>query len=224
MKSDYNDDCSGERDKQREEERREAEVSAVVNGLGVDRETTFPISPSRDNTAKPASWLRDPSKEKLPSQDPFVDPGTEAPISKLEEATPISEKDEPVIETAKAVRLSAASMSPPASPIEQLQPPPNMDMLTHLKTSSTPSIPEQGEPEHRGSDTSGQFSRDWKQIFRRSATRQAKRDSAERPQVGPIPFTNTSRGLSSATAVAASTVCTIISSSLWDFDADAVDL
>ena len=180
-------------DKQREEERREAEASAVVNGLGVNSETTSPISPSRDHTTKPASWLRDPSKEKLPSQDPFIDPGTEAPISKLEEATPISEKDEPVIGTAKAVRLSAASMSPPASPIEQLQPPPSMDMLTHLNTSSTPSIPEQGELENRGSDTSGHFSRDWKQIFRRSATRQAKRDSAERLQAGPIPFTNTSR-------------------------------
>ena len=179
-------------DKQRAEEQRE--VEAEVDGHRHTSETTSPFGPNRrESKGTPASWLRDPSREQLPTQDPFTDPATGGAISKFEETTPISEKDEPVLETAKAVRLSSASMSPPASPVHALQPPPSLGMLNQISSGSTPSIAEQLEPEHRGSDTSGQFSRDWKQIFRRSATRQAKRDSADRTQVVPLSFTNTSR-------------------------------
>lgn len=179
-------------DKQRAEEQREAEEE--VNGQGLTSKTVSPVGPSkRESKGTPASWLRDPSKEQLSTPDPFMDPATGVATSKFEEATPISEKDEPVLETAKAVRLSSASMSPPASPVQALQPPPSLGMLNQLASGSTPSIAEQLEPEHRGSDTSGHTSRDWKQIFRRSATRQAKRDSADRAQPAPLAFTNTSR-------------------------------
>ena len=90
------------------------------------RAATPPRSPddegARDDMQSPSSWLQGPSKSTsrealpTPTQDPFQDPAAEA---RRDAGTPSdrgSERESPVIETAKAVRLSSASLSPPISP------------------------------------------------------------------------------------------------------------
>ena len=177
-------------EKQRAEE---GEVAArnVDSGLGISNDCAPQPEASREKQIKtPDSWLHDPSREILP-RNPFTDPVVGGSTSHLEEATPVEEPDEPVVATAKAVRLSSASMSPPASPILPLQAPPSMSQLAELASRSTPSIPEQTELEPRESDTSTRLASNWAALFRRSGTR-AKRASADRART-PSEFSNTSR-------------------------------
>ncbi len=150
-------------------------------------------APAREEgTRTPESWLKDPSRDHLPVGDPFHDTIAGGSMSHLEAATP-DERDDPVLETAKAVRLSQASISPPTSPTRQLHEPSNLSQFSELAPSPTPDIAEQKEIDHRrDSDTSARFSSNWKSIFRRSDTK-AKRDSADRGRVTPSEFSNTSR-------------------------------
>jgi len=175
----------------------EAEEAAKADepdvGLGIAGPSTTQPETSREEEAKtPESWLQDPSRERLPV-DPFTDPVAGANTTHLEEPTPTDEHEteEPVLETAKAVRLSSASMSPPASPSLPLQTPPNMSQLADLARRSTPSIPELVETERRNSDTSTRLAASWTKIFRRSDAR-AKRTSGDRGRA-PSEFSNTSR-------------------------------
>ena len=147
---------------------------------------------NRDAARSPESWLEDPSKEHLPMSDPFVDP---LPEAHLEEPTP-EEKDEAVIETAKAVRLSAAGLSPPTSPVLQKRSPgpSHLSTLSDLAYRSSPGQekpdPPLPQPEvRRGSDHGGRIVGSWTSIFRRSGTK-AKRDSG---RITPSEFSNTSR-------------------------------
>ena len=149
--------------------------------------------PEREHSPKtPESWLKDPSREHLESGDPFHDPIAGPGTSHLEAPTPIDERDEPVVQTAKAVRLSQASLSPPTSPTPQAQEPSTFSQIAFLASRSTPDIPERGEAERRDSDTSARLSSNWKTIFRRSGTR-ADRHSADRGRTTPSEFSNTSR-------------------------------
>lgn len=182
-------------EKQRAED--EAEVAAKVDGsdvgLGIAGPSmTQPRTNREEATETPESWLQDPSRDRLPL-DPFTDAVAGGSTTHLEEPTPTDEQEpeEPVLETAKAVRLSSASMSPPASPSLPLQAPPNMSQLADLASRSTPSIPELADTERRGSDTSTRLAMSWTKIFRRSDTR-AKRTSGDRGRA-PSEFSNTSR-------------------------------
>lgn len=182
-------------EKQRAED--EAEAAAKADepdyGLGIaGPSTTQPRTSRGEETKTPESWLQDPSRERLPL-DPFTDPVAGGSTTHLEEPTPTDEHEpeEPVLETAKAVRLSSASMSPPASPSLPLQAPPNMSQLAELAGRSTPSIPELAETERRDSDTSTRLAISWTKIFRRSDTR-GKRTSGDRGRA-PSEFSNTSR-------------------------------
>ena len=153
--------------------------------------------PTREQAVKtPDSWLKDPSKEHLLNEDPFHDPIAGASRSHLEGPTPEPNehgRDEPILETAKAVRLSSASMSPPTSPIRQIQEPSNFPRFSELASSSVPDIPEIIDPDfRRDSDTSTRFASSWKSIFRRSDTR-AKRNSSDQERATPSEFSNTSR-------------------------------
>ena len=156
-----------------------------------------PARASREAAASPSSWLQDPSKEDLPSPnvDPFVDPMSE---SRLDLGTP-SEKDEPVIETAKAVRLSSASMSPPLQPDQAhgsvaanlVDPPPSVPE----QESNTPSTVEPQRPEKllppepwRVSDSSSRKAASWTSFFRRG-----RKDSFGSEKKQPTEFSNTSR-------------------------------
>lgn len=176
-------------DKQRAEEGETTHWDAE-DGLGISQTYASQPETSREQqTETPESWLHDPSREQI-NRNPFGEPENGG-TTHLEEPTPTDYAEEPVLETAKAVRLSTASMSPPASPTLPLQAPPSMSHLAELASRSTPSIPEQGEPDRRGSDTSARLASNWTAIFKRSGTR-AKRSSADRART-PSEFSNTSR-------------------------------
>ncbi|MCJ1477648.1 hypothetical protein MMC13_006321 [Lambiella insularis] len=146
----------------------------------------------RDKAKSPESWLDDASRENVPVENPFDDRIGDA---HLEEATP-EEKEEPVIEMAKAVRLSAASMSPPTSPIRatHARGPSNLSTLNDMAARSTPDVAEKLHPDdaRRDSDTSARLAGSWTSIFRRSGTR-GTRSSSDRGRATPSEFSNTSR-------------------------------
>lgn len=140
----------------------------------------------------PESRPYDRSGERLPLGSPFNDPIPERPPSHVDSPTPGEEVDEPVLETAKAVRLSQASMSPPISPANQLHGPPSLSHLSEVASRSTSDIRERREMDRRDSDNSSRVSSHWTSIFRRSGTR-AKRESTDRGRAAPSEFSNTSR-------------------------------
>ncbi|MCJ1394558.1 hypothetical protein MMC18_007437 [Xylographa bjoerkii] len=145
----------------------------------------------REEAKSPDSWLDNASRENEVMENPFDD---RMGGSHLEPPTP-EEKDEPVIETAQVVRLSAASMSPPTSPIRaHARGPSNLSTLDDLASRSTPDVAEKLHPEdaRRGSDTSARLAGSWTSFFRRSGTRGA-RNSSERGRATPSEFSNTSR-------------------------------
>jgi hypothetical protein len=196
-------------EKQREREAREEEAAAGASehrheeediGLGIGGAATAPKlpetlqEPSREQAVKtPESWLKDPSREHLPVEDPFHDPVVGASTSHLEAPTPNDERDEPFLGTAKEVRLSQASMSPPTSPTRHLHEPSNLSQFSELAQSNTSDIPGMSGPDQRrDSDTSARFSTNWRSIFRRSDTR-AKRGSMDKGRATPSEFSNTSR-------------------------------
>lgn len=151
--------------------------------------------PGREQAVKtPESWLKDPSREHLPITDPFHDPVVGASTSHLEAPTPEpDDRDDAVLATAKAVRLSPASRSPPTSPTRHIQEPSNLSQFSELAPADTPDIPEPLDPDHRrDSDNSTRFSTSWRNIFRRSDTK-AKRDSTDRGRVAPSEFSNASK-------------------------------
>ncbi|MCJ1481541.1 hypothetical protein MMC06_001700 [Schaereria dolodes] len=154
-----------------------------------------PIGQIREETATSnETWLHDSSRERLPLKDPFEDSAIDHETSHLEEATPVDEHDDPVIETAKAVRLSQASMSPPSSPRQQTQVPSTLSTLSNIASRSTPEIPERMELDntHRDSDSSARLASNWTSFFKRGGTR-GKRSSADRGRTTPSEFSNTSR-------------------------------
>ena len=155
---------------------------------------------NRDAAQSPSSWLQDPSREHLhsPSPDPLADPMNE---SRLDLGTPSergSEKDVPIIETAKAVRLSSASMSPPSSPVQKHALTPSN--LSNLTTAPEDDVladapdPDRLQPStsSRDYDNGGRLGNSWTSLFRRSGTR-ARRSSAEKERATPSEFSNTSR-------------------------------
>ena len=144
----------------------------------------------------PESWLKDPSKEYLVRDNPFHDTVAGASKSHLEAPTPEpieQDQDVPILETAKAIRLSSASMSPPTSPVRHVQEPSNLSQFSELVSTSPSDVPQIVDPDYRrDSDTSTRFSTNWKSIFRRSDTK-AKRSSFDRGRGTPSEFSNTSR-------------------------------
>ena len=164
-----------------------------------------PILPKQDEgTRTPESWLRDPSREHL-SLDPFRDPVVGMSRSHLEEATPVDEKEEPILETAKAIRMSSASMTPPPlspsnKPFEprHVHEPSSLSQYSELAPSTPAETPEPKDSlSRKDSNASARISSTWKSIFRRSDTR-AKRGSADRGHLDrgrttPSEFSNTSR-------------------------------
>ena len=200
-------------DKQRQEEQAAAGPATALSedrglaGLGIESPTiaagSLDASTKAEETEAPESWFRDPSREHVESENPFRDPLVGASTSHLEEATPTEERDEPVFGTAKAVRLSSASMSPPTSPTRRpLEPkhvhePSNLSQFSEVPSTSTPDIPENDLYDHRQERETGGLSTSWKSIFRRSNTR-TKRESADRGRLDrgrgtPSEFSNTSR-------------------------------
>lgn len=177
-------------DKQRAEEGEAIPRDAEGEMANIESYAPQPETSLERQTETPESWLHDPSRDQVP-KNPFIEPDPGGSPTRLERPTPTEDPEEPVLETAKAVRLSSASMSPPASPTLPLQAPPSMSQLAELASRSTPSIPEQGEHYRRDSDMSARLASNWTAIFRRSGTR-GKRGSADRART-PSEFSNTSR-------------------------------
>ncbi|KAL9134465.1 MAG: hypothetical protein Q9175_004347 [Cornicularia normoerica] len=177
-------------------EREEEDIGLGIGGASTAPNLATTLQESRREQAvkTPESWLKDPSREHLRIEDPFHDPVVGASTSHLEDPTPEpDDPDDAVLEIAKAVRLSSASMSPPASPTRHVQEPLNLSTFSKLAPADTPDIPEPLDPDRRrDSDTSARFSTSWRNIFRRSDTR-AKRDSTDRGRVAPSEFSNTSK-------------------------------
>ncbi|KAL8642060.1 MAG: hypothetical protein Q9226_008550, partial [Calogaya cf. arnoldii] len=143
-------------------------------------------------TRTPESWLKDPSRDNLVPESSFRDPIAGTEKTHLEAPTPTDDPEDPVLETAKAVRMSQASMSPPASPTQYAHEPSALSHIAYLASRSTPDIPERPEDQRRDSDASARIASNWKSIFRRSDTR-AKRASTDRGRATPSEFSNTSR-------------------------------
>ena len=171
-------------------QRVEALGLGIVGGSRIEADRQL-LETDRDPARSPASWFEDASRENEPIENPFGDPTTE---TRLEPATP-DERDEPIIETAKAIRLSAANVSTPSSPTRgHARGPSNLSTLNDLASRSNPDIQEKVQPDHvrRGSDTSARLASSWTSFFRRSGTR-GKRNSADRGREPPSEFSNTSR-------------------------------
>ena len=168
-------------------------------GLGIGGASTAPeiAESSQEATGAqavktPDSWLKDASRENL-AGDPFQDPVAGSTTSHLEAPSISEERDEPIVGTAKEVRLSQTGMSPPMSPTHYVREPSNLSQYQGLTSSSTPDIPELVDPDQRrGSDTSARLQTGWRSIFRRSGTN-AKRSSSDRGRATPSEFSNTSR-------------------------------
>ncbi|KAL8784813.1 MAG: hypothetical protein Q9213_003717 [Squamulea squamosa] len=149
--------------------------------------------PEKDyGTRTPESWLKDPSRENIMPDSPFHDPVAGTGRSHLEAPTPTDDPEDPVLETAKAIRMSQASISPPTSPMQYAHEPSALSHIAYLASRSTPDIPERPEDQRRDSDTSARLAGNWKSIFRRSDTR-GKQGSTDRGRTTPSEFSNTSR-------------------------------
>lgn len=150
------------------------------------------IGSSGDAAKSPELWSEDASGDNSAIENPFSDPMGE---TRFELPTP-DEKDEPVIETAKAIRLSTASISPPTSPTHgHARGPSNLSTLNDLAARSTPDVQEGLKPKsaRRGSDTSSRLAGSWTSFLRRSGTKGNNRTSADRGRTAPSEFSNTSR-------------------------------
>ena len=187
---------SAEGDTGRREREEEEDIGLGIGGASTapDPKTTLQETTREQAVRTPESWLKDPSREHLPVEDPFHDPVLGASTSHLEDPTPEpDERDDVVLETARAVRLSSASMSPPHSPTRHIQEPSNLSQYSELAPADTLDAPEPLDPDHRrDSDTSVRFSTSWRNIFRRSDTK-AKRGSTDRGRVPTSEFSNNSK-------------------------------
>lgn len=171
------------------------EMSEDDVGLGIASAAASPVARNASlvpgearETRISEPWLNHRSTERLPLDSPFRDTIASPP----EWPTSAEELDVPVLETAKAVRLSQASMSPPTSPVHKPHGPSSLSQLSDYGSPSSPDIPDRIDPDRRDSDSSARNSSNWTSIFRRSGTR-AKRDSVDRGRAVPSEFSNTSR-------------------------------
>ena len=164
----------------------------------------------------PLSWLHDPSVERFPPTSPTAEVVAMKPATskeaETEVPTPTDDQEEAVVATAKAVRLSQASMSPPGSPKPMIRPTSTISQVTDTMRERTERTPEPSEVETRpspstpdprrassgvaagGGGGSGSTNGTWMTFFRRSVVgTKAKRDSSEQGRRTPSEFSNTSR-------------------------------
>lgn len=143
-----------------------------------------------DAMVSPGPWPEDSSKDHSSPDNPFLNTITGASAPHTEEPTVFAEREEPIPETAQAVRLSQASMLPPTPPIHPDRGPSRLSQMTDPARQSTPDIqevPGRLEPLRRDSDASARAS--WTSFFKRGP----KRNSTERGRKPPSEFSNTSR-------------------------------
>ena len=171
-------------------------VSPDEVGLGIAAAATAPVlvSPSfgDEGIKTPESWMKNASRDDHRFEDPFKDVPEGSMTSPTDAPSPTDDPEEPVLETAKAVRLSQASMSPPTSPHPQFQGHSTLSQLSDLGSQSTLDISERLDTGRRESDSIRRLSNNLSSIFRRSGTR-GNRNSSDRGRAPPSEFSNTSR-------------------------------
>lgn len=137
-------------------------------------------------------WRKEMSRDDLPIMDPFSDPHETAISSEQ-----VSIRDDAVIESATAVRLSTISMSPPASPFltrEKTTSPSNLSniMMTSQPEEPPSSISKSKYLQSEARKEAGKPSSSWTSIFRRSGTK--RKATAEKGKEIITPeFSNLSR-------------------------------
>lgn len=152
-----------------------------------------------DSLPKGGTYLRYPPGEDIP-QNPFADPESKNPFTAPgAEYSPVQTPlDEPVLETARAVRLSAGHMSPPSSPIpvqREVQPSPSLpEVSSYPQSQRTSSHPASSfESSRRRPSESGSrrmAPSTWTSIFRKGIG--SNRASEDKPP-SEFSFVNTSR-------------------------------
>lgn len=167
-----------------------APIAKDIQGLGLEGFSSpnataagLNDSPIREKgTATPESWPKGPSRP-----DKVLGNVSNGRVGIV---TP-DERIEPILETAKVVRLSQASLSPPFPAKQAYQEPSGLSLLADLGTWTPPGVQEHDRT-GRESDMSGRLSNNWASIFRRSGTRR-KDSSTDRGRLSPSEFSNTSR-------------------------------
>ena len=160
----------------------ETRVVLLDENTAVDQENEFKTL---------ESWRPDPAKERNSWEDPFKDPTAGLHV---EDPMPADEKDEPILETAKAIRMSQASISPPSP--RYPRGPSQYSMLSDVATRSSPDIPDrnprrlQSTESPRESDIGANLTGSWTSFFKRG--QRAKRNS-DQGRATPSEFSNTSR-------------------------------
>ncbi|KAI4790552.1 hypothetical protein E4T45_13150, partial [Aureobasidium sp. EXF-8846] len=158
-----------------------------------------PVLEMQESPTKGGTYLRYPPREDIP-QNPFTDPESENPFTAPgAEYSPVQTPlDEPVLQTARAVRLSAGHLSPPDSPMpfvqRETQASPSFPEVTYppsVRTSSHPASSFESSrrrPSESGSRRVGPSA--WTNIFRRGLG--SSRASEDKPP-SEFSFVNTSR-------------------------------
>ncbi|KAF1347953.1 hypothetical protein BDV97DRAFT_212585 [Delphinella strobiligena] len=140
----------------------------------------------------PQNPFDDPEHEHSPFADAVPDPTSAATEHWSPVQTPL---DEPVLETARFVRLSQGHISPPASPSPIAQPAASLSESSDLQSQRTTSIPRPlTQSQRRVSESSSRRTGTWASFFRRgpSASRTSV-DYASKPNASEASFTNVSR-------------------------------
>ncbi|GAB7350661.1 hypothetical protein MBLNU459_g1226t1 [Dothideomycetes sp. NU459] len=166
----------------------------------------------RPKTAK-ETYLNYSTLQEHPATDPFDDPEEQGPFadplpipsSPDAEFYPPGETpmEEPIIETAKAVRLSQGHMSPPNSPLRTSQPTGSLSDMSDLQQQRTSSIPSRpvAPNQRRPSETSSRRAGTWATLFRRGpSSRRGSDEPVGRSMPSESSFVNTSRDFSFANA------------------------
>ena len=179
-----------------------------------------PISPRK--AMAPPLWTRTKSTEEAPPVSPLfetspqqtIEPPPLASRRTTETSIPwqsesrrisseqISIRDDPIIDTATAVRLSTISMSPPASPTISREPIMNQSLLSHITstardspepssyTSAAADIPSIPRKSSQGNVKQGSS---WASIFKRAGTKRKVSTDKEKKAVSKTEFSNVSR-------------------------------
>ena len=136
---------------------------------------------------------------------PFVDPQPETSNPVAEHWSPVQTPlEEPVIHTARAVRLSQGHLSPPTSPLARPQASESLSELSDLQTQRSTSISQPPVHEQRrGSESSPRRAGTWASIFRRGgpSTSRTSVDNAGKVTPSEGSFANVSRESMSRQAI-----------------------
>ncbi|CAD0113630.1 unnamed protein product [Aureobasidium uvarum] len=173
--------------------------SELITPTSLRKQGKQPIPEMQESPTKGGTYLRYPPGEDIP-QNPFADPEPDNPFTAPgAEYSPVQTPlDEPILQTARAVRLSAGHMSPPASPVpivqREIQPSPSLPEASYPQSQRTSSHPASSfessrrRPSESGSRRVGPSA--WTNIFRRGLG--SSRTSEDKPP-SEFSFVNTSR-------------------------------